>query len=61
MATKHWSSTILRYKEVEKVYLSLLQELGEYANLVPRSYIYRILKERTGLSPRTISRIINHS
>jgi len=60
MATKHWDSTLHRYKEVQNAYSSLLQELGDYASLVPRSYIYNILQERTGLSPRTISRIISH-
>lgn len=54
-------STTIRYAQVREAHKAVLRELGAYASLVPKGYIFQLLKERTGLSPRTLSRIINHS
>lgn len=58
--TKRRMSTLIRYKAVQDTYNALLRELGNFAHLVPRSYIYELLQKKTGLSTRTLSRIINH-
>lgn len=36
-------------------------ELGDLATVVSRNYVYGRIKDRTGLSIRHISRIINHT
>ena len=45
--------------DVEKIYV--LDELGDLATVVSRNYVYGKIKDRTGLSIRHISRIINHT
>jgi hypothetical protein len=47
-------STVIRNNEI-------LNELGDLATVVSRDYVYGRIKDRTGLSIRHISRIINHS
>lgn len=53
--------------DVEKIYVrdrmynEILDELGDLATVVSRNYVYGKIKDRTGLSIRHISRIINHT
>jgi len=53
-------STAVRYRSVHDIYNKVIKDLGEYAFLVPKSYIYGRIKEETGLSARTILRALNH-
>jgi len=53
-------STAVRYRSVHDVYNKVIKDLGEYAFLVPKSYIYGRIREETGLSSRTILRALNH-
>lgn len=43
------------------MYDEILDELGDLATVVSRNYVYGKIKDRTGLSIRHISRIINHT
>jgi len=54
-------STIIRDNIVHGVYNDVCKELGEYAFLVPKAYLYERIKERTGLCIKTIAYIINHT
>jgi len=54
-------STIVRDNSVHEVYDSVIVDLGEYAYLVPKSYIYERIRERTGLCHKTIAFILNHT
>lgn len=54
-------STLVRDNEVCRIYNQILNELGELRNVVSKSYIYEKIKERTKLSMRTISFIVNHT
>lgn len=61
-------STVIRnneihkmYNEIHKMYDEILNELGDLATVVSRNYVYGRIKDRTGLSIRHISRIINHT
>lgn len=54
-------STVCRHNRVYDIYLSLMEEMGAYAALVPRSYIYERIRARTGLCVKTIAYIINHT
>ena len=56
--------------DIEKIYVrdstvirdnEILNELGDLATVVSRNYVYGRIKDRTGLSIRHISRIINHT
>jgi hypothetical protein len=47
--------------EIHRMYNEILDELGDLATVVSRNYVYGKIKDRTGLSIRHISRIINHS
>ena len=54
--------------DVEKIYVrdstvirNKLYELGDLATVVSRNYVYGKIKDRTGLSIRHISMIINHT
>lgn len=53
-------STVIRNNEIHKMY-EILNELGDLATVVYRNYVYGRIKDRTGLSIRHISRIINHT
>lgn len=54
-------STIVRHNSVHKVYNELIAELGIYANLVPKSYIYDFICKQTGLCSKTVAYILNHT
>lgn len=54
-------STVIRNNEIHKMYDEILNELGDLATVVSRNYVYGRIKDRTGLSIRHISRIINHT
>lgn len=54
-------STVIRNNEIHKMYDEILNELGDLATVVSRSYVYGKIKDATGLSVRHISRIINHT
>lgn len=54
-------STVIRNNEIHRMYNEILDELGDLATVVPRNYVYGKIKDRTGLSIRHISRIINHT
>lgn len=52
---------IYRNNEIHRMYNEILDELGDLATVVSRNYVYGKIKDRTGLSIRHISRIINHT
>lgn len=54
-------STVIRNNEIHRMYDEILNELGDLATVVSRNYVYGRIKDRTGLSIRHISRIINHT
>ena len=54
-------STVIRNNEIHKMYDEILNELGDLATVVSRSYVYGKIKDAIGLSVRHISRIINHT
>lgn len=54
-------STIIRDNAVHEVYEGVCKELGDYAYLVPKSFIYNKVREETGLCTKTIAYIINHT
>ena len=47
--------------EIHRMYREILNGFGEAANAVSKTYIYEKIHERTKLSIRTISFIINHT
>ena len=54
-------STMLRDNEIHKLYQQILADLGNLANAISRSYIYKQIQEKTKLSIRTISFILNYT
>ena len=54
-------STIARDNEIHRLYKEIRHELGSLANAVSKNYIYERIKDRTKLSIRTISFILNHT
>lgn len=54
-------STIVRDNEIHELYQQIRKELGCLANAVSKGYIYERIKEKTKLSIRTISFILNHT
>lgn len=54
-------STSVRDNEVHRMYREILKSFGDAANAISRTYIYEKIHERTKLSIRTISFIINHT
>ena len=54
-------STVILNNEIHRMYDEILDELGDLATVVSRNYVYGKIKDRTGLSIRHISRIINHT
>lgn len=54
-------STVIRDNEIHKMYDEILNELGDLATVVSRDYVYGKIKDKTGLSIRHISKIINHT
>lgn len=53
-------STIFRNNVILDMYDEILLQLGDYKNLVPRTYIYEKISERTGYCLRKIGDTINH-
>lgn len=54
-------TSIIRDNLVHKIYDEECKKVGEAAGYVSREYLYGKVKERTGLSIRTISYIVNHT
>ena len=54
-------STVIRNNEIHRMYDEIPDELGDLSTVVSRNYVYGKIKDRTGLSIRHISRIINHT
>lgn len=54
-------SSIVRYNEVHNMYDKIIKDLGDISAYVSKNYIYDKIRERTGLSTRHISRILNHT
>ena len=54
-------STMVRDNEIHKLHRQILDELGDLANVVSKNYIYGKIQEKTKLSIRTISFILNHT
>lgn len=54
-------STAVRDNEIHRMYKEILDGFGEAANAVSKTYVYEKIHERTKLSIRTISFIINHT
>lgn len=50
-----------RDNAVHEAYEELRAELGGYADLVPRGYIYDRLSGMTGLCTKTVAFILNHT
>lgn len=58
---KRRESTSIRDAEVHSLHKKILEELGDLSSVVSRTYIYEKIREKTRLSIRTISFIINHT
>lgn len=54
-------STVMRNNQVHKLHKEIIDQLGDLATVVSRSYVYGKIKDATGLSVRHISKIINHT
>lgn len=54
-------STIIRDNEIHDIHNEILLELGDLKHVVSKGYIYNKIKERTRLSVKTISYILNHT
>lgn len=54
-------STQVRDNEVHRIHKEILAGLGELACAVSKTYIYEKIQERTKLSIRSISFILNHT
>lgn len=54
-------SSVLRDNLVHEMYEEELARLGEAGNYVSREYLYRKVGERSGLSVRSVSYILNHT
>ena len=54
-------SSIIRYNEIHDMYDKIIKDLRDVSAYVSKGYIYDKIKERTGLSTRHISRILNHT
>lgn len=53
--------TVIRDNEIHRMYNEIPDESGDLATVVSRNYVYGKIKDRTGLSIRHISGIINHT
>lgn len=54
-------STIIRNNHIHELYEKIMCDLGELRNAVAKSYVYKKIREQTGLNEKTIERIINHT
>ena len=52
---------MVRDNEIHKLHKEILAGLGDLANGVSKNYVYEQIRERTKLSIRTISFILNHT
>lgn len=55
------SSTVVRDNMVHAAYRETVEELGDIAPFVAKSYIYERIRARTGLCTKTIAYILNHT
>lgn len=53
--------TILRDNKIHAMHKEIMAGFGEHRNAVAKSHIYNLIKERTGLSIRTIAEVLNHT
>lgn len=60
MAERKFASK-LRDNAVHDIYEEEVAKQGELARYLSKEYFYEKIKERTGLSIRTISYILNHT
>lgn len=54
-------STKARDDDIHRMYDEIINELGDLACAVSKGYIYDRIRQKTKLSVRTISYIINHT
>lgn len=54
-------SSVIRHNEVHDMYDKIIKDLGDISAYVSKGYIYDKIREKTGLSTRRISRILNHT
>lgn len=54
-------STEVRDNEVHGMYHAIIKELGSLSPFVSKTYIYGLIRDKTKLSIRTISYILNHT
>lgn len=54
-------STAIRDNEIHDMYDEILRELGELRSAVSKGYIYNRIRDKTKLSIKTISYILNHT
>ena len=54
-------SSIIKYNEIHDMYDEIIKDLGDISAYVSKNYIYDKIRERTGLSTRHISGILNHT
>lgn len=54
-------SSVIRHNEVHNMYDKIIKDLGDISAYVSKGYIYDKIREKTGLSTRHISRILNHT
>lgn len=54
-------SSILRDNAIHSMYDEEVKKAGDYAPYLSKSYFYGKIQERTGLSFRSISKILNHT
>lgn len=59
--SKRRESTSIRDNEIHILYRQIMSDLGELANVVSKGYVYEKIREKTKLSIRTISFILNHT
>lgn len=60
MAERRFSS-VLRDNAVHQLYEEEVRKQGELARYLSKEYFYEKIKEKTNLSIRTISYILNHT
>lgn len=61
MARTRRESTEVRYNMIHDVYDKVMEDLGDLRNYVSKSYIYDKIYEKTHLSIKTISYVLNHT
>ena len=54
-------SSVIRHNEVHDMYDKIIKDLGDISAYVSKGYIYDKIREKTRLSTRHISRILNHT